>query len=43
MYDVTIKLLAIGLNFEQSIESLSKIVSIIGKKKELPERNIGQN
>ena len=29
-----------SLNFEQNIETLSKILSIIGQKKELPERKI---
>ena len=43
MYDVTVKQLAIQLNFEQNIETLSKILSIIGQKKELPERKVGEN
>ena len=41
VYDVPVKLLA--FNFEQGIETLSKILSIIGQKKELPERKIGEN
>ena len=40
VYDVTVKQLAIyiQLNFEQNIEALSKILCIIGQKKELPKR-----
>ena len=31
------------LNIEQKIETLSKILSIIGNKKELPERKTDEN
>ena len=33
----------IQLNFEQNIETSSKILSIIGKEKESPEIKIGEN
>ena len=35
--------LAIQLNYEQNIKTSSKILSIIGQKKKLPDRKIGEN
>ena len=42
VYDITIKYLAIQLNFEQNIETSSKILTIIIRIKGLPERKIGE-
>ena len=42
VYDVTVKQLDIKLNFEQNIKTLSKILSIIGKKKNF-QKKIGEN
>ena len=41
VYDITIYL-AIQLNFEQNIETSSKILTIIIRIKGLPERRIGE-
>ena len=39
---LTVKQLDTQLNFEQNIETLSKIMSIIGQKKRIARKKIGE-
>ena len=42
MYVVTVKQLVIKLTFKENIENFTKILSIIGQNKKLPQRIIGE-